>query len=259
LKILLLDNYDSFTYNLYHYLQQFCDDVTVLRNDAITAEETDAFTHIVLSPGPGLPKESGVLMDVIARQAGKKPILGICLGMQAIAEYFGANLFNQSEVKHGVTTRVLFNAREPFFAGLTSPTTVGLYHSWAVDGETLPAVLKVSATSTEGVIMALKHRQLPIFGVQFHPESILTPAGLQMIGNWFAPPKPPQNNDPLHGVKLADIVVYLEAKYGWKELGNRIKIRCFQVDPSVKSSLAFLRKTPWAREKVEQLYLRSKR
>ena len=258
MKILLLDNYDSFTYNLYHYLQQFCDDVTVVRNDAITAEETDAFTHIVLSPGPGLPKESGVLMDVIARQAGKKPILGICLGMQAIAEHFGGTLYNQDEVKHGLTTKITFGPKDSFFSGISSPTVVGLYHSWAVDEASLTPVLAPTAKSDSGVVMALRHRTFQMYGVQFHPESILTPSGLKMIENWVTRTSKKQVNNPLHGVTLAEILEYLEKKYGWAELGNRIKIRCFQVDPSIKSSLAFLRKTPWAREKVEILYLQTK-
>ncbi len=257
MRILILDNYDSFTYNLYHYLQQFCDDITVLRNDEITPEETDAFTHIVLSPGPGLPAESGVLMQVLARQAERKPILGICLGMQAIALHFGGELFNQADVKHGVTTTISTTPNSTLFNGLPKSFTVGLYHSWAVKKENLPADLYITAKSTENVIMALAHKTLPVCGVQFHPESILTEHGKAMLSNWLAVPKK-QPNNPMHGVKLAEMLSYLEHQYGWEGLGNLINIRCFQVDPSINSSLKFLRKTPWARAKVEQLYLQTK-
>ncbi len=185
MEILLLDNYDSFTYNLYHYLLDFTDQVEVRRNDEISAKETDRFTHIVLSPGPGLPKSAGVLMDVVQRQAERTSILGVCLGMQAIAEHFGGSIYNQREVKHGVTTHIEMAQNAKLFTGLPNQVQVGLYHSWAVQEETLPSVLNITARSTQNVLMAIEHRSLPICGVQFHPESILTQHGKAMIENWL--------------------------------------------------------------------------
>jgi len=258
MRILLLDNYDSFTYNLYHYLRAFCADVVVKRNDEITLEESDAFTHIVLSPGPGLPKDAGILMELIARHVEKKPMLGICLGMQAIAEHYGAELYNQEHVKHGVTTTISTAYKNRLFKNLPTQITVGLYHSWAVDENTLPEFLRSTAKSEEAVLMAIEHKFLPLAGVQFHPESILTDHGKAMIKNWLAMAEP-KKKDPLEGVKLLDMLEFLEKNYSWDGLGNLINIRCFQVDPSIKSSLKFLRKTPWARTKVEQLYLQTKK
>ena len=124
-------------------------------------------------------------MEVIARQAHQKPVLGICLGMQAIAMHFGGKLYNQTEVKHGVTTEITFNADDSIYYGITNPTTVGLYHSWAVEEQTLPQELNVTARSINGVVMSLKHKSLPVYGVQFHPESVLTPFGKKMIANWI--------------------------------------------------------------------------
>lgn len=185
MKILLLDNYDSFTYNLYHYLQEMCTDITVARNDEITPEETDAYTHIVLSPGPGLPRESGNLMDIVDRQVTRKPMLGICLGMQTIALHFGGTLYNQYVVKHGVTTSIETNSGSKLFAKLPRKFEVGLYHSWAVDEQGLPAELSITAKSESNVLMALEHKSLPVAGVQFHPESILTEYGKEILSNWL--------------------------------------------------------------------------
>lgn len=162
-----------------------CGDITVARNNEITPEETDAFSHIVLSPGPGLPREAGNLMDIIERQVMQKPMLGICLGMQAIALHFGGTLFNQPVVKHGVTTTIKTTEHSKLFADLPKEFTVGLYHSWAVREEDLPESLQVTARSTEGVLMAVEHNRLPVAGVQFHPESILTENGLDILKNWI--------------------------------------------------------------------------
>jgi anthranilate synthase component 2 len=183
--ILLLDNYDSFTYNLYHYLTALDVSVSVYRNDEITPEETDRFSHLVLSPGPGLPAEAGHLMAIINRQKHIKPILGICLGMQALAEAFGGTLYNQQQVKHGVTTTITTHKPNLLFSHLPTSFCVGLYHSWAVTAGTLPAELMITANSAEGVAMAIEHKKLPIFGVQFHPESILTEFGRNILSNWI--------------------------------------------------------------------------
>jgi anthranilate synthase/aminodeoxychorismate synthase-like glutamine amidotransferase len=185
LKLLLIDNYDSFTYNLYHYLAEICTSITVARNDEISVEETDEYSHIVLSPGPGLPRESHHLMEIVNRQVTQKPMLGICLGMQAIALHFGGVLYNQQVVKHGVTTLITADTKSALFKNLPDQFTVGLYHSWAVREANLPAILRISAKSQDGVLMALEHKKLPVAGVQFHPESILTPQGKIILQNWL--------------------------------------------------------------------------
>jgi anthranilate synthase/aminodeoxychorismate synthase-like glutamine amidotransferase len=185
LKLLLIDNYDSFTYNLYHYLAEICTSITVARNDEISVEETDEYSHIVLSPGPGLPRESHHLMEIVNRQVTQKPMLGICLGMQAIALHFGGVLYNQQVVKHGVTTLITADTKSALFKNLPNQFTVGLYHSWAVSEADLPAILRISAKSQDGVLMALEHKKLPVAGVQFHPESILTPQGKNILRNWL--------------------------------------------------------------------------
>jgi anthranilate synthase component 2 len=185
LKLLLIDNYDSFTYNLYHYLAEICTSITVARNDEISVEETDEYSHIVLSPGPGLPRESHHLMEIVNRQVTQKPMLGICLGMQAIALHFGGVLYNQQVVKHGVTTLITADTKSALFKNLPDQFTVGLYHSWAVREADLPAILRISAKSQDGVLMALEHKKLPVAGVQFHPESILTPQGKNILRNWL--------------------------------------------------------------------------
>ncbi|MCB9193701.1 MAG: aminodeoxychorismate/anthranilate synthase component II [Flavobacteriales bacterium] len=185
MRVLLLDNYDSFTWNLYHQLAVHVP-VEVVRNDAITAEEAGGFDRIVLSPGPGLPNEAGVLMDLVRMWAGRRPILGVCLGMQAIVEHCGGRLFQQQRVTHGVEVDCI--PSEPcdrLFTGLPSPFTVGLYHSWAADPAALPEELHITARSAAGVIMAVRCVEHDLVGVQFHPESVMTPLGGRIIANWL--------------------------------------------------------------------------
>lgn len=185
LKILIVDNYDSFTYNLLHYVQQFADDVTVMRNDAITLEETEEFTHFIISPGPGLPHQAGITLPLIEQYHRTKPILGVCLGFQAIAEFFGAKLYNQQFVAHGIQREVIrTGATSSLLKGMPEKFKVGLYHSWAVDEKSLPPELIVTAKGNQGVIMAVEHCTYPLAGVQFHPESIMTEGGLRIIENW---------------------------------------------------------------------------
>lgn len=186
MRILLLDNYDSFTWNLHHILAQHAE-VEVRRNDAITVEEAARFERIVISAGPGLPEEAGITMPLLRALMPTYPILGVCLGMQAVVEAFGGALINQAKVMHGVA--VPCRIEEPvdsLFAGLTSPFDAGLYHSWAADPARLPTELRVTARSAAGVIMAVRHARFPLCGVQFHPESVLTPAGERVLRNWLA-------------------------------------------------------------------------
>ncbi len=185
LKTLILDNYDSFTYNLVHYVEQFCVDLTVRRNDAITLDEVGLFDAIILSPGPGLPKDAGIMPELLLRYAPSKRMLGVCLGHQAIGEAFGAQLRNLDRVLHGVAVPVrVLDYAEPMFLGLPEEFPTGRYHSWVIDRATLPDVLKVTATDAQGEVMALRHRHYDVSGVQFHPESLLTPHGLEMVRNW---------------------------------------------------------------------------
>ncbi len=184
-KIIIIDNYDSFTYNLSHLVKELGADVTVVRNDQFKIEELEAYDKIILSPGPGIPSEAGLLLDVIRHYAGKKPILGVCLGHQAIGEVFGAQLENLSDVFHGVATPCRLLTDDLLFAGLPTDITVGRYHSWVVSRKALPHCLEVTAESPEGQIMALRHRSYDVRGIQFHPESVLTPEGKTMINNWL--------------------------------------------------------------------------
>lgn len=185
MKIVIIDNYDSFVYNLSHLLKELGAEVTVKRNDQFRLEELEEFDKILLSPGPGVPEEAGLLLDVIRRYAGKKPILGVCLGEQAIGEVYGGKLTNLDEVFHGIQSSVTLTATDYLFEGLPSTVQVGRYHSWVVDQKDFPDCLEVTAVSEEGYIMALRHRTLDVRGVQFHPESVLTPEGKQMLGNWI--------------------------------------------------------------------------
>ncbi|MCR4919280.1 MAG: aminodeoxychorismate/anthranilate synthase component II [Prevotella sp.] len=185
MKAVIIDNYDSFTYNLAHLVRELGAEVAVLRNDQFRMEELDGFDKIILSPGPGIPSEAGLLLDVIRRYAGQKPMLGVCLGHQAIGEAFGGHLVNLSEVFHGVATPCHIVADDELFSGLPRQLTVGRYHSWVVDAATLPDTLKLLATSDEGQVMAIRHRQLPVWGIQFHPESVLTPEGARMVENFL--------------------------------------------------------------------------
>lgn len=184
MNILLIDNYDSFCYNLFQILEEEGAHVTVWRNDCFDLDDVEAFDKIVLSPGPGIPSEAGLLLQVIAHYANTKPILGVCLGEQAIGEHFGATLFNLPHVFHGIQTPAHIVADDYLFRGIERDILVGRYHSWVVQNEGLPDCLEVTAVSDEGQIMALKHRTLDVHGIQFHPESILTPCGRQIIANF---------------------------------------------------------------------------
>lgn len=186
LRVVVIDNYDSFTYNLVHLVRHLGADVTVYRNDQFALADLETFDKIILSPGPGIPAEAGLLLDVIRTYAGRKPILGVCLGHQAIGEVFGGSLTNLSDVFHGVATEGTQLQNDPIFAGLPRRITMGRYHSWVVDRDTLPACLEVTAESDEGYIMALRHRDYDIHGIQFHPESVLTPQGSTIVSNWLA-------------------------------------------------------------------------
>jgi len=185
MKIVIIDNYDSFTYNLSHLIKSLGAEVDVVRNDQFELSDLEPYSKIVLSPGPGIPSEAGLLLDVIRTYAGKKPILGVCLGHQAIGEVFGAKLENLSDVFHGVATPCHIVADDPIFSGLDRDITVGRYHSWVVATNGLPACLEVTAVSDEGQIMALRHKTLNVRGIQFHPESVLTPDGRKMIQNFL--------------------------------------------------------------------------
>ena len=181
----MIDNYDSFTYNLVHLVKELGADIRVFRNDRFAPEELEAFDKIMLSPGPGIPAEAGLMPEVILRYAGSKPMLGICLGEQAIGEAFGGTLVNLEEVFHGVQTPCRLVADDYLFEGLPEEIPVGRYHSWVVDAATLPGCLECTAVSPEGQVMALRHRSLDLRGLQFHPESVLTPDGARIISNWL--------------------------------------------------------------------------
>ena len=185
MKTVIIDNYDSFTYNLSHLVKELGADVTVLRNDRFKLADLAQFDKIILSPGPGIPSEAGLLLDVILTYASRKPMLGVCLGHQAIGEAFGAHLTNLADVFHGVATPCKIAASDPIFKGLPQEITVGRYHSWVVANEGLPSCLEVTAMSEEGQIMAMRHRDFPIHGIQFHPESVLTPQGRTIIMNFL--------------------------------------------------------------------------
>jgi anthranilate synthase component 2 len=186
-RILMLDNYDSFTYNLVQYIEEIIgDDITVRRNDEITIAEVDDFDTIILSPGPGLPSEAGILMELISTYAPTKNILGVCLGQQAIGEVFGGMLDNLEKVYHGVSTKIrITDHNELLFKGLSSEIEVGRYHSWVVKNQNFPKTLDITAVDHNGQIMALRHKKYKVRGVQFHPESIMTPDGKQMLRNFL--------------------------------------------------------------------------
>ena len=184
-KVVIIDNYDSFTYNLAHLVKELGASVTVYRNDQFSLNQLEPFDKILLSPGPGIPSEAGLLTDVIRTYAGRKPMLGVCLGHQAIGEVFGAKLSNLPEVYHGVATPCELVGHDALFAGMESRFTIGRYHSWVVSREDFPETLEVTALSDDGNIMALRHRNYALWGIQFHPESVLTPDGRQIIANWL--------------------------------------------------------------------------
>jgi len=187
LKVLVFDNYDSFTYNLVHLAEYILQSkVDVILNDKIKVEEVASYDKIILSPGPGLPRQAGVLLDLIKIWSGKIPILGVCLGHQAIAEAFGGSLVNLTKVFHGVATPVrIMDENTLLFRGIISPLMVGRYHSWVVDRNSLPAGFKITAEDEEGSIMAMSNEKLGLHSVQFHPESIMTDHGEVILRNWL--------------------------------------------------------------------------
>lgn len=187
MNILVFDNYDSFTYNLVHLVEKILHNrVTVVRNDEIALEKVQEFDKIILSPGPGIPSEAGLLLPLIKEYASSKSILGVCLGHQAIGEAFGGSLINLDTVYHGVATDATITVPSAkLFKGLPANITVGRYHSWIVDEKTLPADLEITALDDNGYIMAMQHKTMDVMGVQFHPESVLTPVGETILRNWL--------------------------------------------------------------------------
>jgi len=184
MKVLIIDNYDSFTYNLVHLIECFTDDYEVWRNDEIDFKRVAEFDRILLSPGPGLPKEAGQMLELIKEFVMLKPILGICLGCQALGEYFGAKLFNMKSVKHGLQTPISIVDNSCLFNSVSPEIEVGRYHSWALDLKDAESLV-ATAFDTDNVLMSFRHSTLPIYGIQFHPESIMTLEGKQIIKNWI--------------------------------------------------------------------------
>ena len=201
MKILVLDNYDSFTYNLVQYITELTGETpSVFRNDKISLDAVDAYDCIILSPGPGLPSDAGIMPALIKRYAPTKRIFGVCLGQQAIGEAFGGTLYNLPKVYHGIATPIqIVDKNEAIFKNVPSEILVGRYHSWAVVRETLPTELKITAVDTEGVIMALSHVEYDVKGVQFHPESIMTDYGKQILRDFLQP----------EGVKKGNAIEYV--------------------------------------------------
>ena len=185
MRIVIIDNYDSFTYNLAHLVKELGAEVEVLRNDQFQIEDLLPYDKIILSPGPGIPSEAGLLLDVIRQYAPIKPILGVCLGHQAIGEYFGGHLTNLSQVFHGVSSTVRVTTPDYIYNELPDHIEVGRYHSWVVDTHAFPDCLEITSVSEEGQIMSLRHRQYDVRGIQYHPESVLTPDGQKIISNWL--------------------------------------------------------------------------
>ena len=185
MKTIIIDNYDSFTFNLSHLIKECGIETEVIRNDKYKLTDLQAFDKIILSPGPGIPSEAGLLLETIQYYGGQKPILGVCLGHQAIGEVFGGKLKNLSEVFHGIQSGCKHLGNDYLFDGLPQEIEVGRYHSWVVDNELFPDSLEITATSPEGQVMALKHKIYDIHGIQFHPESILTPHGKKILENFL--------------------------------------------------------------------------
>jgi anthranilate synthase component 2 len=186
MKILVLDNYDSFTYNLVHIIRALNFPVDIYRNDKISLEEVSKYDKILLSPGPGIPNEAGIMKQVIKEYGPSKSILGICLGHQGIGEVYGASLFNIPKVLHGVTSTAMLRDKDEYlFEGVPDIFQATHYHSWAVLSESIPPELKVTAVNEEGLVMGLRHVKYDVKGLQFHPESIMTPEGPKMIANWL--------------------------------------------------------------------------
>ena len=188
MKILVFDNYDSFTYNLVQIIEQIVGEkVDVYRNDQIPLEDIEKYDKIILSPGPGIPEEAGILLEVIKKYAPTKSIFGVCLGQQAIAEAFGGSLINLSEIYHGVATEATQTKEHKIFNNLPENLEVGRYHSWAVNPDDFPAELEITSIDKNGMIMSLKHKIYDVHAVQYHPESILTPDGKQILENFLKP------------------------------------------------------------------------
>lgn len=187
MKTLVIDNYDSFTYNLVHILRELGIDesLRIVRNDAITMEEVGKYEKILLSPGPGLPKDAGIMSEVISNYGADKCIMGVCLGHQGIAENYGASLYNMSEVLHGIATEVTHDSSDDLFKGIPTTFNACRYHSWSVDPTSITDQLKVIARDEKGEVMAISHKEYCVKGVQFHPESILTEHGKSMLDNWI--------------------------------------------------------------------------
>lgn len=187
MKILVFDNYDSFTYNLVQMIEQIVGKtVVVAKNNEISLQEIENFDKIILSPGPGIPNEAGILLEVIEHFAGKKSIFGVCLGLQAIAEVFGGNLINLKKIYHGVATEVeIVNDKAKIFKKLPTKIVAGRYHSWAVNVQNFPSDLEITAIDEDGMVMALQHKNYDLHAVQFHPESILTPMGKEILRNFL--------------------------------------------------------------------------
>ncbi|WP_309641176.1 aminodeoxychorismate/anthranilate synthase component II [Flavobacterium sp.] len=184
-KVVIIDNYDSFTYNLVHYLEDLDCEVTVFRNDEFDLDELNPFDKIVLSPGPGVPNDAGLLKAVIQTFAPTKSILGVCLGQQAIGEVFGGSITNLDKVYHGVATKInILVDDESLFDGLEHQLEVGRYHSWVLNTNDFPETLEVTSLGENGEIMSLRHKTFDVKGVQFHPESVLTPNGKKILENW---------------------------------------------------------------------------
>lgn len=184
MKVLIVDNYDSFTYNLVHYIEQFASEVLTKRNNLIDLNEVELFDKIVFSPGPGLPKDAPIMFSILDKYKEFKSILGVCLGHQAIAEYFGAQLYNMPKVHHGRNFDTIITADDYIYKGINKKFISGRYHSWAVNNMNLPSDIEITATDTSGIIMSIRHKKYNIRGVQYHPESILTEFGIEIIKNW---------------------------------------------------------------------------
>lgn len=187
MKILIIDNYDSFTYNLVHYVQEITGVMPdVYRNDQISLTAVASYDLLMLSPGPGIPKEAGILKDIVRHYAGKKPIFGVCLGLQAIVEVFDGEIMNMEQVYHGVATEMtVVDFEAPVFSGIPEKFEAGRYHSWAANRNKIPKDLIVTCVDAQGMVMGVRHRKYPISAVQFHPESILTPEGKKMVANFI--------------------------------------------------------------------------
>ncbi len=185
MAVLIIDNYDSFTYNLVHLVEKLDVSTLVLRNDRLDGVDIGAFDAVIFSPGPSLPEEAGRMMEIIDRFHNRMPMLGICLGFQALVEYFGGSLINLSPVRHGIDVEITHLANDVLFTDIEQVFTAGLYHSWGTTFDLLPRVLEPTSVDSEGVVMSIKHSELPLHGVQFHPESVMTPLGPAMVANWL--------------------------------------------------------------------------